>query len=221
MGEPVSEITHNKVGKNGDIYIPDETVLDQEMNRILKRIQNAGKNGDIADLQAQIDMIAALLSHQNNRICREYIQRILPEILKVVKEQGASYNSRWVWGLTMLGGVLQIGSSAFGAYKFADAINNNTLKVANTIIQQVSKTTDGVSTFGNLLNQSGNLVKEAQRGDQEIRQYVIQVMNSRKDQNQQFGNTAEGKEGENLRALQQLYYSYHQTVSQVLGLSGG
>ncbi len=215
--DPLKNQGTYKIPEDTDIYIPDETVIEQELNKIMKKIREAGKAGDLAEIQAQVDMIATLLSHQNSRMCREYIQRILPEILNIVKEQAGSYQSVPVLVLTVLGGLAQIIGSAYGAYGIADAINNNALKVATQIIAQVSSTSQGISAFGSVLGQGGGIWKEWERSPQETRQYSIQVMNNRKDQNQQFAGSADGKENENLRALQQVWYTLHQTISQILG----
>lgn len=200
------------------LYVPKETVIEKELQNLLKKLQTTH---DLSAAVAMMDQIAALMSQQNVRISRQFAQMVVIEIERIVKEQAASYNSTLVWVLTIVGGVIQMGGGIYGAYSITSAFNNNTFKVASQIIQVISSKQSTIAATGSLLSQSGNLVEKMNQGPQTIRQNEIKVKEMRKDQNLQLGNTADGKVAEYLRSKKQKEDTHHSTVSQMLGLTSG
>jgi hypothetical protein len=192
--------------------IKSRTLYISQKKRLLKKMQ---ATQDLSAMMIMMDQIAALASQQNVRLSRLFVQMVLKEIERVVKEQAESYNSRAVWILTIVGGAVQMAAGAYGAVSMTSAFNNNTIKTASTIIQIIGQKQQIFSGAGSLTEKIGSLIKESNQGPQTLRQNEIKVKEMRKDQNLQFGNSADGKVAEYLRSLKQVDDVRHNTFSQM------
>lgn len=210
------EINNDDLVNRPGIFMPEDTVIEKELNKRLKK--QFDEKHDITKLLEQSLIIATLLAHQNSQISRDFIQKILPKIKEMVEIQ-ASKRADWkVLCIKIAGGLIQAVAAAGGAYGIANAVNSGANQAAISVVQNNKEV---ASAVGSIVAGGGDWLKDYNQGPSDIRQYAIEEKKRIRDLNQQSGQSADSKEGEQLRNLQQVLQAIHQIMTQILGLSSG
>lgn len=192
--------------------------LDLRIEESLKKLED--KNEDLSLLLQQIVQIMMLLSHQNHRISREFIQDMIPEIRKQTEAQAGSYKDWKVIALNIGAGVLQILAGAYGAYGVTRFLGAGLpLKTVQGLMGLVAQKSAFTSTAGQVIGQGSGLVEKWNEGGREVRRYEIKLLEEQKGLQQQSSQTASGKVSEQSQVLRQLISAAHQTAYQILGQS--
>jgi hypothetical protein len=195
---------------------PADRSLDKKTESALKKQLNFRK-ADLSNIMTEICLIAILTSAQSRNNSRDHLKKALERVSEEVTIKASLYNNRVVWTLTAVGGAASIISGAYGSF----AMTRAGIHAASTVINGIQYEVGNWQAGGQLLEKVGGFISNNDRSKQEIAEHVIQKWNMLKDQDLQNSQSASAKQDEFLRTLQQINYSLHQIVSQVLGQSAG
>jgi hypothetical protein len=212
-------ISNDDLLNKPSIFMPEDTVIEKELN---KRLQHQfDDKRDINKILEQSLIIATLLAHQNQKVSRDFIQKILPKIKEEVEIQASNRASVKVLVIKLLAAAIEAAASGYGAYGTVNAINTYGLEKAGNVISSINSETGVAKAIGSAVSSGGDFYAQSRQGDTDIRQYAIEEMKRHRDLNQQSGQAADSKETEHLRNLQQSMQAAHHICSQILGQSGG
>ncbi len=210
-------VSNDEIQHRPGIFLPEDTVIEKELNKRLKN--QFDDKRDISKILEQSLVIAILLAHQNNKVSRDFIQKILPKIKEEVEVQASNRASELVLALKLGGALISGIASAYGAYGAVNAINTHGLEKAITAMKPMEFEQQVVNGISQMLSGGADYYKDYRQAPMDIRQYAIEEMKRHRDLNQQSGQSAEAKEAEQMRNLQQIMQSAHQISSQILGQS--
>jgi hypothetical protein len=228
--EPIETEIHKDPAKKGVLQGPkiqfvDEMtdlinntnldILDKKTESALKKQLNFRKT-DLTNLLTEICLISILTSAQSRNMSREHLQKALSHMSEEVTIKASLYNNRVVWALTAVGGAASIISGAYGSFTLTKA----GVSAATVVINKIQFEVTCWQSAGQLSEKIGGFVSNNDRSKQDVIDNVFQKWSLLKEQDVQNSQSANAKQDEFLRMLQQLFYSLHQIVSQILGQSG-